>query len=57
MQYGCYHCLEVCEETELVNWIGNTPVCPYCGVDSLLKNVVELRILEKLYASRFKEVS
>lgn len=36
---GCYYCLRVFSgKTEIPEWAdgGETPICPYCGIDSVI---------------------
>jgi hypothetical protein len=35
---GCFHCLAVFAPSEIKEWVDNedTPLCPKCGIDSVL---------------------
>lgn len=45
---GCFYCLEIFKSNEIVDWcdwqkpeigadrIGNTAICPYCSIDSII---------------------
>ncbi|MDR2639346.1 MAG: cytoplasmic protein [Helicobacteraceae bacterium] len=45
---GCFHCLKVFKPSEIVEWIeeksGQTAVCPYCGIDSVIGESAEREI-------------
>lgn len=44
---GCYHCMEVCETNQITEYTtNNTAICPHCGVDALLPNVVDKELLK-----------
>jgi len=54
---GCFHCLSIFNSKELDEVIdgiggwcdyGETPICPYCGVDSVLFEGKNLKITRKL---------
>jgi hypothetical protein len=49
--FGCFHCLETFPPLKIEEWvdedeneIGQTALCPYCGIDSVIgsKSVVPL---------------
>lgn len=46
--YGCYHCLQVVDCEEIMEWTDNyeTPICPYCGVDSLCEEISQEKLKE-----------
>ena len=52
---GCFHCLEVFEATEVIDWIddGETPLCPRCGVDAVMIGVTDLMELLAMKRIRF----
>ena len=38
---GCYYCLKIFPPAEVVEWVperpnGETAICPYCGIDSVM---------------------
>lgn len=35
---GCFYCTRIFDPKEIVDWCdnGQTAVCPYCGIDSIL---------------------
>lgn len=37
---GCFYCLEIFDPAEIEEWLncdrGDTAVCPYCGIDSVI---------------------
>lgn len=35
---GCFYCLKIFSPSEIEEWEddGNTAVCPYCGIDSVI---------------------
>jgi NAD-dependent SIR2 family protein deacetylase len=53
---GCFHCLEVYEATEVIDWIddGETPLCPLCGVDAVMIGVTDLAELLAMHRVRFR---
>lgn len=56
MYCGCFHCLQVYEATEVIDWIddGETPLCPRCGVDAVMLGVTDLMELLALHRIRFR---
>ena len=56
MYCGCFHCLEVYEATEVIDWIddGETPLCPRCGVDAVMIGVTDLAELLTMHRIRFR---
>jgi NAD-dependent SIR2 family protein deacetylase len=55
MYCGCFHCLQVFEATEVIDWIddGETPLCPRCGVDAVMIGVTDLMELLTMHRIRF----
>jgi hypothetical protein len=55
MYCGCFHCLQVYEATEVIDWIddGETPLCPHCGVDAVMLGVTDLMELLTMHRIRF----
>lgn len=55
MWCGCFHCLEVYEATDVIDWIddGETPLCPRCGMDSVMLGVTDLMDLLAMHRVRF----
>ena len=55
MYCGCFHCLQVYEATEVIDWIddGETPLCPLCGVDAVMLGVTDLMELLQMHRTRF----
>lgn len=37
---GCYYCCKIYNPREIVEWVndhsGQTPICPHCGIDSVV---------------------
>lgn len=33
---GCYHCCNIYDKSEIFEFYGESPVCPYCGIDSVI---------------------
>lgn len=36
---GCFYCLEIFAPSEIGEWVpdpGETAICPYCGIDSII---------------------
>ena len=33
---GCFYCLEIFEPSEINQWLKETALCPYCGIDSVI---------------------
>ncbi|SEN24003.1 hypothetical protein SAMN05192533_110136 [Mesobacillus persicus] len=55
---GCFHCLKIFHPREIDEWVdnGETAICPYCGIDSIIGessgvpiNVGFLRELQKVW--------
>lgn len=38
---GCFHCSKIFNPRKIVEWTdnGETAICPYCGIDSVIPNV------------------
>jgi hypothetical protein len=55
MWCGCFCCLHTFAATEVIDWIddGDTPLCPFCGMDSVLPGVTDLAELWVLRERRF----
>jgi NAD-dependent SIR2 family protein deacetylase len=55
MWCGCFHCLQIFEAVDVVDWIddGETPLCPRCGVDSVMLGVTDLMELLTMKRIRF----
>ncbi len=55
MYCGCFHCLQVFEATEVIDWVddGETPLCPLCGVDAVMLGVTDLMKLLRMHRTRF----
>lgn len=55
MWCGCFHCLRVYDAAEVIDWIddGETPLCPYCGVDAVMIGVTDLMELLAMHRIRF----
>ena len=47
---GCFYCLKVYPTSEIKEWVNEgkekeqTPLCPYCGIDSVLGNASQLPV-------------
>lgn len=52
---GCFHCLQVFEADEVMDWIddGETPLCPLCGMDTVLPGETDLMELLRRHRVRF----
>lgn len=50
---GCYYCQKTFQLNDITEWTdeGQTALCPYCGVDSVIPNPTEenLKELHKYY--------
>jgi hypothetical protein len=55
MWCGCFCCLQTFPAAEVVDWIddGETPLCPYCGIDAVLPGETDLATLWALRNRRF----
>ena len=55
MYCGCFHCLQVYEATEVIDWVddGECPLCPRCGVDAVMLGVTDLMELLMMHRIRF----
>ncbi len=47
MWCGCFHCLQVYRASEVIDWIddGETPLCPFCGLDTVMPGETDLATL------------
>ena len=52
---GCFHCLKTFEPTSIVEWVdvdeagqGQTALCPFCGVDAVIRRSVKYDISREL---------
>src|SRR4051812_9297646 len=50
---GCFHCLRTFPATEVTKWIGNSAVCPYCHIDSVLSGNVDP--IDQLFLTRMRK--
>lgn len=52
---GCFHCLATFKADEIRDWVDDdqTALCPRCGVDSVLADVIDAAILQSLHHFRF----
>ncbi len=57
MWCGCFHCLQVYDAVEVVDWVddGETPLCPRCGVDAVMIGVTDLMELLAMRRIRFPQ--
>jgi NAD-dependent SIR2 family protein deacetylase len=55
MYCGCFHCLQVYEATEVIDWVddGECPLCPRCGVDAVMLGVTDQMELLNMHRIRF----
>ncbi|MEH7628221.1 cytoplasmic protein [Bacillus subtilis] len=46
---GCFQCLEIFNSNEIIEWIdeGDTALCPYCGIDSVIGESAEWPITKE----------
>ncbi|MFC3104992.1 cytoplasmic protein [Salinisphaera aquimarina] len=58
IQLGCFHCCKQFSPEALDEWwdedangIGQTAVCPYCGIDTVVGDAAGHRITEQLLAA------
>jgi len=58
MWCGCFYCLRTYPATEVVDWIddGETPLCPHCGIDSVMLEVTDLGTLLSMRSRRFSQL-
>lgn len=56
---GCFFCLSVQDSSDVVEFVdnGDTGLCPRCGIDSLLPNVTDMKVLKDRCERSFVEVS
>lgn len=49
-QCGCYYCLSVFPSSKVVEWTDNneTALCPKCSVDSVVPEINDVNVLEKI---------
>ncbi len=55
MWCGCFCCLQIFPAADIIDWIddGDTPLCPHCGMSSLLPDVTDLETLWRMRDRRF----
>jgi hypothetical protein len=55
MWCGCFCCLQTFAAADVIDWIddGDTPLCPFCGMDAVLPGVTDLAELWQLRERRF----
>lgn len=55
---GCFYCLATFPGGEIHTWVddGQTALCPRCGIDSVLADVIDDATLRTLYHHRFEVV-
>lgn len=53
--YSCFHCFGYVEPEEIREYIdqGQTPVCPLCGVDSLIQGKHSQEELQRIHKGAF----
>jgi NAD-dependent SIR2 family protein deacetylase len=52
---GCYYCLKVFPLTAIKKYVddGETPLCPYCGIDAVLDGVNCGAVLRRYHNKKF----
>lgn len=55
MLCGCFSCLHIFPSEDVIDWIddGETPLCPTCGMDSVMPGVTDVTELWHLHTRRF----
>jgi NAD-dependent SIR2 family protein deacetylase len=55
MWCGCFCCLQTYAAEEVIDWIddGETPVCPFCGMPTVLLGETDLATLWYMRRRRF----
>lgn len=55
MECGCFSCLQIFPATEVIDWIddGETPLCPLCGLATVMPGETDLNRLLQLRHLRF----
>jgi hypothetical protein len=52
---GCFYCLKIFSPTEITFWLsefgGQTAICPYCSIDSVLPDMESVKISEDFLAA------
>jgi NAD-dependent SIR2 family protein deacetylase len=58
---GCFYCLRIFPPDEIIEWIkesencprgpGKTAVCPYCGIDSVLPDIIDYELTKEFLKS------
>ena len=50
---GCYYCLEIFNTNEIEDYIEeeDTALCPYCGADSVIPEINDIKITEDFLKS------
>ena len=47
---GCFQCLGIYAPTEITEWVddGQTAICPYCGIDSVIDDTQQRPLTKEL---------
>ncbi len=52
---GCYYCLNTFEVKKIKEWTdnGKTALCPFCGVDAVIPDEIDKKILQNYHDQGF----
>lgn len=55
-QCGCFYCLHIYPPSEIEEWVdgGQTALCPYCGIDSVIGDASGVPVSED-FLSQMRE--
>ena len=53
---GCFHCKKIFDPAEINKWTddGNTAICPYCGIDSVITKTASYEIVPEVLDVLYK---
>lgn len=58
---GCFYCLKVYPPSEIVEWVdedenevGQTALCPYCGIDSVIGSASGVSLDKQFFTEMYK---
>ena len=50
---GCYHCERIFAKGAIKEYEGETPLCPFCGIDAVLDGVNCKKVLRRYNRKMF----
>jgi hypothetical protein len=53
---GCFYCRRIIDPATIKEWTGfekQCALCPFCGIDSVLPDVIDLEVLNQMHERYF----